>query len=246
MKPRRRKRSPVARVRPFWVPIAIGAAIIAGLLVIAASWPGFDAKYIIVAGNRRVSRHEILAHAAIAPHLSIWLQNTHAIGARIDAIPYVASASVRRMPPSSIRIHISERVPFAVLRSGDESAIVDHSLRVLEPAVLGSALPVLLVSPGYELVPGDYVQTSAAVELRSAYDVIAARRLFPVQLQLDRFGGLVATMRGGLRLLLGGTDDLGRKLTLADAILAQVMGGQQRRVAALDLRAPSAPVLVYR
>jgi len=48
-----------------------------------------------------------------------------------------------------------------------------------------------------------------------------------------------------LRLLFGSETDLSRKLTLADAILSQLVS-RQRRVAAIDLRAPSAPVLVYR
>jgi hypothetical protein len=52
-------------------------------------------------------------------------------------------------------------------------------------------------------------------------------------------------MRGGLRLLFGSESDMSGKVRLAQAILAQVVG-HQSRVAAVDLRAPAAPVLVYR
>ncbi len=48
-----------------------------------------------------------------------------------------------------------------------------------------------------------------------------------------------------MRVLIGQESDLGQKLTLVDAILAQVVRGQ-RRVAAIDVRAPAAPVVVYR
>ena len=52
-------------------------------------------------------------------------------------------------------------------------------------------------------------------------------------------------MRNGLRLLLGSEKDLAQKLALVDPILSQVVG-KQRRVAAIDLRAPATPVIVYR
>jgi DNA-binding transcriptional regulator YdaS (Cro superfamily) len=45
--------------------------------------------------------------------------------------------------------------------------------------------------------------------------------------------------------LLGPQSDLAQKLTLVDAILAQVVHGQ-RRIAAIDVRAPGTPVVVYR
>ena len=89
------------------------------------------------------------------------------------------------------------------------------------------------------------MRTRHAIELSDCYTAIAGRRIDPRELGFDRFGGLVVTLRGGLRLLLGADNDLGPKLTLADAILSQVVG-RQRRVAAIDLRAPAAPVVVYR
>jgi cell division septal protein FtsQ len=214
-------------------------------LAVAATWTAFDPKEISINGNHRVTRREILARAAIPPHVTIWLQNTGAIERRIEAIPYIARASVHRGLPASIRIAVVERAPFAIVESGDDAAVVDHALRVLEPATGGEALPVFEMEPTANLMPGAYVRARAALELRDAYDAVAAKGLLPTTLALDQFGGLVATMPGGVKLLLGGSNDLDRKLTLAGAILAQIVRGQ-RRVAAIDLRAPAAPVLVYR
>ncbi len=225
--------------------ITLAAVVAIVVLFQAATWPGFHPREISVTGNHRVTRGEILAAAAIAPHVSIWLQNTGAIANRIEAIPYIETVGVHRTLPASIRIVVVERTPFVVLRSGAVAGIVDRSLRVLEPATAAGGLPVLNVEPGVDLSPGAYVQTRAAIELRDAYLAIGARQIAARQLEFDRFGGLVVTMRGGVRLLLGAQNDLGPKLTLADAILAQVVG-RQRRVAAIDLRAPAAPVVVYR
>ena len=219
-------------------------ALVAGGAIFAATWPGFVPKRILVTGNARVSRSEIVARAAVAPHISMWLQSTHGMAARIESIPYVGSVRISRVPPATIRIAVSERRPFAVVRSGDESVLVDRALRVLEPASGAETGPVFIVRPGLNLAPGTFIATGEAVELRDAYDALTARHMQPVRLGYDRFGGLVVTLRSGLRLLLGSRDDFDRKLTLAGAIMAQVIGRQ--RVAALDLRAPSAPVLVYR
>ena len=227
------------------MPIALGTAVVLILLAVAATWPGFYPGEIAVSGNHRVTRGEILATAAVAPNVSIWFQNIGAVASRIEAIPYIETVYVHRAMPASMRIVVVERVPFAVLRSGASAAVVDRSLRVLEPAIGADPLPVLDVEPGLNLSPGEYVRTRHAIELRDCYVAIAARQIVARELGFDRFGGLVVTMRGGLRLLLGADNDLGRKLTLAEAILSQVVG-PQRRVAAIDLRAPAAPVIVYR
>lgn len=216
-----------------------------GALAFAATYPGFDPKRVSVSGNDRVSRQEILARAEVAPHTTIWLQNTAAIARRISAIPYVDRARVSRIPPATIRIAVTERTPFAVLESGYDAAVIDRSLRVLEPATATTVLPVFDIEPGIALTPGIFVRSSQAAALRTAYETMASRQMAPARVALDRYGGLVVTMRGGLRLMLGDQNDLPRKLTLADAILAQIVT-QRRHVAAIDLRAPSAPVLVYR
>jgi cell division septal protein FtsQ len=242
---KRRKPSAAARTRPFWPAIGVLAVLVVVGLGFAATYPAFDVKRVAVSGNSRVSRQEILAHAAVATHTTIWLQNTGAIARRVTAIPYIGSAHVQRVPPSTIRIQVTERVPYAVLQSGYDDAVVDRSLRVLEPDTTPGALPVFDIEPTVTLTPGSFVHSSQAAALRSAFDTISARQIVPVELGFDRYDGLVVTLRGGLRLLLGGQADLAQKLTLAEAILSQIVTRQQR-VAAIDLRAPSAPVLVYR
>lgn len=245
MTARRRKTSATVRIRQFWMPIALAGLIAVAAGAFASTWPGFDPKNVEVRGNSRVSTEQILGVAGVAPHVSIWLQNTGAIARRIQSIPYIGAASIHRIPPASLRISVTERKPFAILQSAPESAVVDRALRVLEPAAGDEVLPVLVVPPGIALRPGSFAVTRDAIELRDAYEQIGARQIAPRELALDRYGDLVVTLRDGLRVLFGQGSDLGQKLTLVDAILAQVVRGQ-RRVAAIDVRAPSAPVVVYR
>ncbi len=244
---RRRKASATARLRPFWIPIAVVALLLVGGAGFAIAWPGFEPGPIDVIGNRIVPRADILARAAIAPHVNMWLQSSAAIGRRVEAIPYIAAAHVYRLPPATIVIGVAERTPFAVVRSATQSALVDRDLRVLEldPSV-GSALPqFVLVKPSDDFELGTFLSTPDVLAIRDDYDTMIAAHVVPVRLTFDRFGGLVATMRGGVRVLLGDDAELAKTLPLVDPILAQVVR-KQRRVAAVDLRAPATPVIVFK
>ena len=245
MKARRRKPSAAARIRPFWLLIGVAGVLAAAGLVALAAWPGFFPEGVTVVGNHRVSRAEILARAAIAARESIWIQSTGAMARRIERIPYIGTAAVHRIPPASLQIVVTERTPFADLRGPGGDALADRDLRVLEPAGEPTGLPIFIVSSSTPFEPGSYVANAQTLRLRDAYERLAAHGILASQLQVDRFGGLIVTIRGGMRLLLGDGNDLDRKIVLANAILAQVVP-RQRRVAAIDLRAPAAPVLVYR
>jgi cell division septal protein FtsQ len=218
-------------------------AVAAGAFVVA--WPGFEPERIEVTGNRIVPRAEILARAAVAGHVNMWLQNTGAMASRVGTIPYVAAVAVYRLPPATVAIAVKERTAFAIVRSDDRAVLVDRDLRVLQVAPDDSPLPQFVLKPGIALEPGRFLTEPAAIAMRDDYDAMIAARVVAVQLSFDKFGGLVATVRGGVRILLGDDADLSKKLALVDPILAQVVR-KQRHVAAVDLRAPATPVLVFR
>lgn len=242
---KRLRSSAAARLRPFWPLIAVGAIVVVGVAVFCITWSGFAPKAVTVGGNRIVPRAEIVSRAAVSSHLNLWLQNPHAIAARVEAIPYVAHADVHRVPPATIAIWITERAPFAILRGNGSEASIDRTLRVLGPVEPGTTLPVF--DAGNLELPdaGAFVTSSRVASLRDDYEALLAARVVPESLGFDKFGGLVATMSDGIKILLGDDTDLNAKLRLIDPILAQVVRSQ-RRVAAVDLRAPATPVLVYK
>ena len=244
-KQRRRKASPVARVRPFWLLIAVLAAVAAGAGYWAATWPGFFPGHVAVSGNRAVPAEEIAARAGIRAHENIWLQNTRAAAARVEQIPYIAAARVHRSLPANVRIDVTERVPFAVLRYGPHAVVVDRDLRVLQTGEGAEALPAFAIAGDALPVPAVYIKDPNARRLRDDYGVLADAHVAAARLSFDRFGDLIVTMRGGVRLLLGDDADLQQKATLVGPILSQV-AAQGRKIAAVDLRAPKTPVVVYK
>ena len=236
--------SVAARMRPFWLPIALAVLIVSAAAGFSLTWSGFGARNVVVTGNRIVSRDEILAHARVATNVNMWLQNTAAMAGRVEAIPYVESAAVFRLPPATMIVHVRERKPFAVVDAGGDAVLVDRNMRVLAPSTGDPPLP-RFVLPQQPLAPGEFLHGAKALALRDDYDALIAAHVVALQLEYDRYDGLVATVRGGVRLLLGSDADLSEKLPLVDPILSQVVR-KQRRVAAVDLRAPRTPVIVFK
>jgi cell division protein FtsQ len=243
--PKRRKKTAAARLRPFWILIGFLAALLVAAGAAAVMWPGFSPKTIEVAGNRRVSRDEILARAQVAPNVNMWLQNPRAIATRVEAIPYVGSADVRRVPPATVAIDVTERTPFAILVQGKQAVLVDRDLRVLQPADAATNLVTFALPGSAPLAPGTFVRTDDASALRTLYDELAAAHVAAVRLEYDRFGGAVATLRDGLRVMLGDDVDTAKKIALIEPIVAQVVR-KGKPAEAIDLRAPNTPVVVYK
>jgi cell division protein FtsQ len=242
---RRRKRSTARRLRPFWIPLSLVGILAVAAVTFAIVYPGFNPKHVIAAGNRVVPSSDIVRAAGVNMNVNMWFQNGRAIAKRVEAIPYVDVARVHRYPPATVVISVTERVPYAVVVSDARSVLIDRHLRVLAPEYNATTLPQLTLPPGVALDPGTFVTRHDLNAMATDYDAMIAAHIVPLQLEYDRLGGLVATMRGGVKILLGDDEDLSKKLALVDPILAQVVR-KERRVSQVDLRAPGTPVVVYR
>lgn len=244
-RPKRIKKSAGARLRPYWIlfVLVVIAAAIGGYY--AATWPGFYPKHVAVIGNRVVPTAQILARARISPEQNVWLQSAHKAAVRIEAIPYVKTASIHRSLPANVRIVIVERKPFAVLQYGTQRAIVDQDLRVLQADDAHVTLPVIEAA-GESMPPaGAFVRDPHVQRLRDDYLALAQAHVAVRSLHYDKFGDLVAATTGGISLLLGEDADLAKKTPLIDPIISQV-SATGKKLAAVDLRAPKTPVVVYK
>jgi cell division protein FtsQ len=243
---RRRSPSAAARLRPFWiVGILAACAALAGAYYLA-TWPALRPQKIVVTGNRVVRRAEIVGAARVSRTQNLWLQNTGAMVARIERIPDVDVAIVRRIPPATLSIAVTERLPYAIVGNGSEHVVVDRTLRVLQPGAEGERSLPVLVAPGAVLPsPGHAIDDAALRALRDDGEALAAAGIDPALLRHDRFGGLTVTLRGGIRVLFGDENDLTEKARLVNPILHQ-LAAKASRITAIDLRAPSTPVVDYR
>lgn len=245
-KPRRKKKSAAARLRPFWFLMLL-LAISAGFGgYYLAVWPGFYPKTVSVSGSRVVPAALISSRAHIERTQNVWLQNMRAAANRVAAIPYVRTAAIHRGLPASVRINVTERIPYATLQYGWHLAIVDSDLRILQTGAGSRELPVLRGSKSAAMpAPGTFLKDPDIARLRDDYDALSAEHVVVASLQYDKFGDLVATMRNGVQLLLGDDTALSKTAPLVGPILSQV-AASGRKIAQVDLRAPKTPVVVYK
>ncbi len=211
-----------------------------------ATWPALRPHGVDVTGNHVVSAAQIVAKAAVEPNANIWLQNTRAMSARIESIPYVLTASVHRRLPAAVSIDVTERTPAAIVVVNGSRAVIDHTLRVLtaDDSVQRS-LPTFVLRTAPPLKPGMFLNDDVLRHLRDDNDALVAAHVEPTALTTDRFGELIATLHNGVKLLLGDDDDLQKNIPLIEPILAQLERAG-RPIAAIDLRAPNTPIVVYK
>jgi cell division protein FtsQ len=241
----RKKKSPASRLRPFWFLIVLVVIVVGFGGYYAATWPGFQPKHVAIAGNRVVPSQEIAQRAHIASDANVWLQDTRAAQRRIEAIPYVKEAAIHRWLPANVRIAVTERVPYAILRAGSKKAVVDRDLRVLQRLDGPAPLPHFITTSGAMPPDGAFVNDPIVQRLRDDYEALSQAHVVVRSVSYDKFGDLIATMHNGVRLLLGDDADVQKKAALIGPILSQVAAGG-RRIAAVDLRAVKTPVVVYR
>jgi hypothetical protein len=243
---RRSRPSLAARIRVYWIVLAVAVTLGAWTAWTLATLPAFHLQSLTVSDLEHVDRAQVVARAAIDPEANVWLLDTHAAERRIEAIPYVQSAQIHRALPARVRIEVVERTPEACVRfAGSAGATVDAALRVLARGCADAPLRFYDVRARGRATPGAFLQNVELRRLQGDERTLTALGANYRRFDHDGFGGLRAVMPGGVVVLFGDEDDLPLKQRLVNPILTR-LGARGAEVAALDLRAADAPVVVYR
>lgn len=115
---------------------------------------GFAITRVEIHGNRYARRSDIVAALALETGTSQLAFHTAAARRRIEALPWVLQASVRRDLPDGIAVEITERRPALVWRASDRDLLVDIDGRTLTTMQSGSDL-------GLPVVTGDHAGPAA-------------------------------------------------------------------------------------
>lgn len=225
------------RLKRLLVLAAVAAVALAAVLVIRS--PVLDVDRIRVAGAANVDREAVVAAAGIDVGDPVLLGDLAEAERRIEALPWIESASVSRDLPADVRIRVVERRPAAVVAAGVDAVLVDRAGRVLD------------VAPGHPLVPYVRVITSDAVPAPG--DTVGSELAPGIQIAAavkDTHGGVVAAVHLEpslrLRLVDGGTVELGDAVDLDAKIEAfRTVYDRVDRTCldVLDVRVPTHPVL---
>ncbi len=157
VKPSRRRKNWRALVGPLLIWAVLTAALIYGVYrtsVIAAHAHVLQVENIIVRGNQRLSKDDVLAvlhglrgESLIWTDLDVWR-------ARLKASPWVSDAALRRSLPATVEVVVSERQPIGIGRIRSDMYLVDERGVIIDhygPKYADLDLPVI---DGLSAAPG--------------------------------------------------------------------------------------------
>ena len=228
------------RRRRLLTGVAVLVALAGGGLALVHS-SLFGARHVEITGSAHVARPEVVAVAGLEGAPPLVDLSPAAIARRLERLPWVETASVSLSWPTTVRIAIVPRTPVAALRAGAGWAVVDPTGRVLEDvASRPSSLPVVSTGGAAVPPPGDSLPPSVAALARVA--AVMPESMVPEvsAVTLGR-GGIVLQLANRMRALLGNTSLLQDKFVALKTVLVRAdLSG----ISVIDLRVPSAPVLL--
>jgi cell division protein FtsQ len=205
--------------------------------------------HVGVSGDRHTSRQAVLRATGLDRHPLMIDVDTGGIERRLDALPWVARATVARNWPSTVGISLRERVPAAVVTTANgDWAVTDAAGRVLvrstgasPPPALSAALPSLhgltqLPSPG-SMLPAP---SGPALRVLTALHRPLVGQVSSVDVLPD--GEVALTLMPGVVVQLGDAEQLQQKLTATQTLLSQVRPASVRTI---DVRVPESPALTH-
>jgi cell division protein FtsQ len=149
------RRGPLAKKTANRLKIALLVLAAAGALAVSASaissygehsWRFRlrSASSIEIAGTQTVSRRQVMEVFAADLGRNIFLVPLAERRRRLEAIPWVESASVMRLLPDRLRVDVTERTPVAFVRMGSRISLIDRNGVVMElPRSRKYSFPVL-------------------------------------------------------------------------------------------------------
>jgi cell division protein FtsQ len=155
----------------------------------AANAAGMRIATVSLSGQRQVSREEIFAAAGVTDHSSLLFLDVGDARARLEAIPWVAEATVRKFYPDRLQITITEREPFALWQINGKVQVI-----AADGTVLSNRIEPRLASLPFVVGPG-----AAA----AARDFLAVLDAYPAIRDQVRASIFVAERRWNLRLKSG-------------------------------------------
>lgn len=195
----------------------------------AVNTVGFQVREVKLSGYNHVTPTEILNGAGIKSSTSILFVNADEMRTRLESMPWIQSASVRKLFPDRIEIAITERKAFALWQSNGEIRVISRD---------GTPIAPYSDDPRYIHLP---IVVGEGAEKRVGEIVDALARLPGLRDQV-RAAILVAERRWTLKMR-NGIDVRLPETGLDEALLQLVQLDQDknlltRDITIIDLRLP--------
>lgn len=235
------------RRRLRWVAVAVGVAALVALAVGLLHTPLFEAKVVTVTGTHpNTTGAAILQAAGLEHHPPLISVDPGAAAARVESLPFIASAQVSRHWPDSVTVHVTERVPVTTMATSTTGwATLDGSGRTLAVTTARPDLPVLVVhdAAGAPVAPaavGGTVASAADPGLTVARTLPPAFAAQVGTITVADDGTVSLALDSSLVVLLGTVSDLTAKYEDVAAIIAHA---PLRGDHTIDVTVPQSPTV---
>lgn len=97
------------------------------------AWSGLAIEQVRISGQSETSEVEVLDRLGLADHASIVTLDLAEARERIETLPWVEHATLRKVYPDGLTIKIEEKKPFALWQRGPVTTIIDENGKVIAP-----------------------------------------------------------------------------------------------------------------
>ncbi|MFZ0173808.1 MAG: FtsQ-type POTRA domain-containing protein [Acidimicrobiales bacterium] len=225
--------------------LVVAAVAAGGLAVVHSSILG--ARHVRVVGAPNISSSTLISAAGLRGDPPLVDLSPGSIASRIEQLPWVLTAAVHIAWPSTVAIQVTERIPVAAVAlpgGGGSYAVCDVTGRVLEIAPSRPAsLPLVVLrgaGAGEPGAPGTSLPRRDRLELAVAGAMPESMVPTTTAIAVGA-DGVVLGLRDKLEAIFGNAASLAQKFVSLATVLAH---GDLEGVGAIDLRVPTAPVLL--
>jgi cell division protein FtsQ len=222
--------------------VLIGLLVVVALVLVERS-ALVGLEEVQVDGTRRLDPDLVLEAADLELGTSTLRLQLGRVEDRVEALALVRDATARRLDPLTVLIEVEEREPALQVVGEGEAVLVDRDGVVLDDAELDGLPEIHLTGPPPE--PGETVAADPA--LANAH--LAWRTLSgPIRAEVERYDAtgadeLTLWLRSGIEVRFGRAERVDEKVRALGTVLDDIA---EAEVAAIDVRAPRAPVVVGR
>jgi cell division protein FtsQ len=223
------------------VTVVAAVVVVASVGWAAVHSPLFAARHVTVVGAIRTGVDPVVAASGLTGEPPLIDVDSGRVAARVEALPWVAHATVARHWPDNVTVTITERVPAAVAEGpGLRAVLVDASGRVLGPvsdAPAGTTVLQVPVTPG---APGSVLGAGARPGLAVLGRLPSSLRAQVARVEVAGDGVVTLALTDHVGVTLGRAVELPAKFEALVSVLADVA---PRAPDVIDVTVPAAPAV---